>query len=84
MWVFAQAAPDVRQFITDPPIALLFIFLTIAVAALATGRGVVPRFLYDREKERADEALKGLASLTGVVKDLTDEIRSNRRNEGNN
>lgn len=72
--------PDVSQFITDPPLALLFIVILSGIIAL--GRGlVVPKPIYDREVKRADKSeetnalmLASQRDMTQSLKDLTSEV----------
>ena len=76
--VLAQT-PDVSAFIDNPPVALLIILLIAAIGTLASGKIVVPRFFYDREKEGHDASRKQVSELTEVVKEYNDELRELRR-----
>jgi uncharacterized membrane protein YciS (DUF1049 family) len=40
---------------------------------------IVPGYIYTATNARLDKVLEGLATVTAAVKDLTDEIRSDRR-----
>jgi hypothetical protein len=77
----AEAVPDldVTAYIDNPPIALLIILLMGAIAVLASGRVLVPRFFYDREKERADANGSRVEKLTDVLAEYNDELHDLQR-----
>jgi hypothetical protein len=73
--------PNVLDFIEPGAVALLIV--TLMTGTLAFIRGwIVPRFIYDHEVERADDATQTLSALTIAVKSLTEEVRARGRSNG--
>lgn len=71
----------ISKYIADPETALLIIILGFALYAAYKGWWV-PGFIYEKEENRANEALsvnaeqtKALDATTEAIKDLTTEIR---------
>lgn len=71
----------ITKFVADPETALLIIILGFALYAAYKGWWV-PGFIYEKEEDRANEALsinaaqtKALEATTDAIKDLTTEIR---------
>ncbi len=72
--ILAEGIPNVGAFIQDPATTLL---VTLLIGVVVTGaRGMwVPRFIYDREKERGDKQDISQEKLTDAIKSLTEELR---------
>jgi hypothetical protein len=71
----------ITRFVSDPETALLIIVLGFALYAAYKGWWV-PGFVYEKEENRANEALemnasqtKALEATSEALKDLTTEIR---------
>lgn len=79
LFSLAQSTPNVSEFITDPPIALLITVLISGVVIVASGKVLVPRAFYDREVNRADKATEQVTDLTKMVGEYNDELRELRR-----
>ncbi len=55
--------------------------LVVAVLALVSGKFVVPRFIFDREKERADKGEHQVEKLTELLEDYNAQLRIMRRGQ---
>jgi hypothetical protein len=65
--------------IFDPATAIVITMLIIGIGALASGKLVVPRFIYDRERDRADKGEDTLEKLTDLLEDYNSQLRQLRR-----
>jgi hypothetical protein len=78
---------NIQEFISDPPTALLIIFLSIAVVGAIRGWWI-PKFVYDEKDKREQAQTKVNSEMTQAVKDmttafkeLTSEIRQRGRDD---
>ena len=70
--------PDLAG-VFEPATLVVISMLAAAVAALSSGKLVIPRFIYDREKERADKAEAQIEKLAGILEDYNEQLRELRR-----
>jgi hypothetical protein len=72
----------VKDFITDPEVALLITIilggLVTVATAFVTGK-IVPRFIYDEKVKQLDKQLDINERMAQALKDLTEEIRRENR-----
>jgi hypothetical protein len=73
--------PTALAKVFDPATAIVIMMLIVGVGALASGKFVVPRFIYDRERDRADRGEDKLEKLTDLLEDYNDQLRSLRRGQ---
>lgn len=67
----------ITRFISDPEVALLVISYGLAIVGFYKGL-IVPKFIYENEKSRADKAITAAEKVTDALEALTTEIRQRR------
>jgi len=72
---------DITSYIDNPPVALLIIALIAAVTALASGKLVVPRFVYDKEVKNGEVMIEQLSKMTKLLEDYNDINRDRLRED---
>ena len=65
--------------IFDPPTLFIILMFLTSVGALVSGKFVVPKFVYDRERDRADKGESQVEKLTDLLEDYNNQLRSLRR-----
>jgi p-aminobenzoyl-glutamate transporter AbgT len=65
----------------DPPTLVIILMFIASVGSLVSGKFVVPRFVYDREKDRAEKSERQIEKLTDVLEDYNAQLRSLRRGQ---
>lgn len=72
-------ASNLAKVFDGPTVIIIIMFIT-AIASLVTGR-VVPKFIYEREKERADKGEDTIEKLTDLLEDYNSQLRALRRGQ---
>jgi hypothetical protein len=67
--------------IFDPATALIVGMLLVGIGALVSGKFVVPRFIYDREREAREKAETQVGKLTDLLEDYNQQLRTLRRGQ---
>jgi hypothetical protein len=73
-------SPDLTS-IFDPATALIVGMLLVGIGALVSGKFVVPRFIYDREREAREKAETQVGKLTDLLEDYNQQLRTLRRGQ---
>jgi len=64
----------------DGPTVIIIIMFITAIVSLVSGR-VIPKFVYDREKDRADKGEVQIEKLTDLLEDYNSQLRALRRGQ---